>query len=130
MRNLALVTMVLLGACGVDAAPVDRGDAVIDPQTSPENVPLCPAGFDTHPEMTHCVVFEPINDPDDDAVCDFLPPPDGSNGNDPACSVACDREALRAYAKDDQVTSYECSSLGGPRDPQRESLLFFVVARP
>ncbi len=126
MRNLVLAVMLMGCGDNVELDPAVEQETLVDAGFVP--VGNCPADL-VASNQTECVVFEALNDPDVAAVCDNLPTviDQLGVGSDPApCLVACDREALKAFAVNGQPTVYTCESTGGPH----ENELFFVVARP
>lgn len=80
---------------------------------------MCPTAYDL--ELgTACVDAAPYDSPLIADVCAHLPPNDGSQK--PACSVACDAEAMKAYAVEGQtMIAATCESTDG--------LTYYAIAR-
>lgn len=87
---------------------------------APPSAFVCPGAFYLE-TGTVCVDTEKYDSPNIADVCEHLPPNDGSQS--PACSVACDSEAMRSFILDGEATiAGQCVSTDG--------IDFFAIARP
>lgn len=82
----------------------------------PQDAYECPAAFELELDNTVCVPGQHYDAPAIADVCTHLPTNAG------ACSVACDADALKAFAVQYTFTTYACTSTDG--------IAFVAGARP